>query len=177
MASEDFPAPSEGFVLTHFIVAEDVARSRDFYAGVLGGKGRRMSPGEARAFVAGNHRAVLITRRSGGGLQTSPVLVGVDGEAKVVISTWEGASKTRNLRRDPTVVLCVLSDDFFGPWMRIEGTAQIVSLPEAMAGLVDYYRGISGEHPDWDDYRRAMQHDRRVLVRVSVDAAGPAHAG
>ena len=136
-----------------------------------------MSPDEARAFVASNHRAVLITRRSGGGLQTSPVLVGVDDEGKVVISTREGAYKTRNLRRDPTVVLCVLSDAFFGRWMQIEGTAQIVSLPEAMEGLVDYYRRISGEHPDWDNYRRAMQHERRVLVRVSIDAVGPAHAG
>ena len=117
-----------------------------------------MSPDEARKFVASNHRAVLITRRPSGGLQTSPVLVGVDDEGKVVISTREGAYKTRNPRRDPTVVLCVLSDDFFGRWIQIEGTAKIVSLPEAMEGLVDYYRRISGEHPDWDDYRRAMQH-------------------
>ena len=133
----------------------------------LGGKGRRMSPDEAGEFVASNHRAVLITRRPGGGLQTSPVLVGVDDEGEVVISTREGAYKTRNLRRDPTVVLCVLSDDFFGRWIQIEGTAQIVSLPEAMEGLVDYYRRISGEHPDWDDYRRAMEHEQRVLGRVS----------
>jgi PPOX class probable F420-dependent enzyme len=135
-----------------------------------------MRPDEARGFVAGNHRAVLITRRPGGGLQTSPVLVGVDDEGKVVISTREGASKTRNLRRAPTVVLCVLSDDFFGPWIQLEGTAEIVSLPEAMEGLVDYYRRISGEHPDWDEYRRAMQDQQRVLVRVSVDAAGPDRA-
>ena len=135
-----------------------------------------MSPNEAREFVAGNHRAVLITRRSGGGLQTSPVLVGVDDEGKVVISTREGAYKTRNLRRDPPAVLCVLSDDFFGRWIRIDGTAQIVSLPEAMDGLVDYYRRISGEHPDWDDYRRAMEDQQRVLVRVSIDAAGPTDA-
>jgi PPOX class probable F420-dependent enzyme len=95
----------------------------------------------------------------------------------VVISTREGADKTRNLRRDPTAVLCVLSDAFFGPWMQIEGTAQIVSLPEAMEGLVDYYRRISGEHPNWDEYRRAMEQQRRVLVRVSVDTVGPTHAG
>ena len=136
-----------------------------------------MSSDEVREFVASNHRAVLITRRSGGGLQTSPVLVGVDDEGKVVISTREGAYKTRNLRRDQTVVLCVLSDDFFGRWMQIEGTAQVVSLPEAMEGLVDYYRRISGEHPDWDDYRHAMEQQQRVLVRVSIDAVGPTHAG
>jgi PPOX class probable F420-dependent enzyme len=133
-------------------------------------------PDEARKFVASNHRAVLVTHRSGGGLQTSPVLVGVDDEGKVVISTREGAYKTRNLRRDPTVVLCVLSDDFYGRWIQLDGTAQIVSLPEAMDGLVDYYRRISGEHPDWDDYRRAMQDQQRVLIRVSIDTAGPAHA-
>jgi PPOX class probable F420-dependent enzyme len=136
-----------------------------------------MSPDEVREFVASNHRAVLITRRSGGGLQTSPVLVGVDDEGKVVISTREGAYKTRNLRHDPTAVLCVFSDDFFGRWVQIEGTAQVVSLPEAMEGLVDYYRRISGEHPDWDDYRHAMEQQQRVLVRVSIDAVGPTYAG
>jgi PPOX class probable F420-dependent enzyme len=136
-----------------------------------------VGPDDAREFVASNHRAVLITRRSSGGLQTSPVLVGVDGEGTLVISTREGAYKTRNLRRDPNAVLCVFSDRFFGPWIQVEGTAQIVSLPEAMDGLVDYYRRISGEHPDWDDYRRAMQQQKRVLVRVSIDTVGPTRAG
>ena len=135
-----------------------------------------MRPDEAREFVASNHRAVLITRRSGGGLQTSPVLAGVDGEGKLVISTREGASKTRNLRRDPRVVLCVLSDDFFGPWIRIEGTAQIVSLPEAMEPLVEYYRGISGE-TDWDEYRAGMERERRVVIRVTPLRAGPDRQG
>jgi PPOX class probable F420-dependent enzyme len=136
-----------------------------------------VGPDDAREFVASNHRAVLITRRSSGGLQTSPVLVGVDGEGKLVISTREGAYKTRHLRRDPNAVLCVFSDRFFGPWIQVEGTAQIVSLPEAMDGLVDYYRRISGEHPDWDDYRRAMQQQKRVLIRVSIDTVGPTRAG
>jgi PPOX class probable F420-dependent enzyme len=136
-----------------------------------------VGPDDARAFVASNHRAVLITRRSGGGLQTSPILVGVDGEGKLVVSTREAAYKTRNLRRDPTAVLCVFNDAFFGRWMHIQGTAQVVSLPEAMDGLVDYYRRISGEHPDWDEYRRAMEQQRRVLLRISVDAVGPTRAG
>jgi PPOX class probable F420-dependent enzyme len=132
---------------------------------------------EARAFVAANHRAVLITRRSGGGLQTSPVTVGVDGDGLVVISTRETAYKTHNLRRDPRATLCVFSDRFFGSWTQIDGTAEVISLPEAMEPLVDYYRRISGEHPDWADYRRAMQRDRRVLIRVTVERAGPAHHG
>jgi len=143
----------------------------------LGGRGGRVGPEDAREFVTGNHRAVLITRMASGGLQTSPVLVGVDGVGKLTISTREGAYKTRNLRRDPTAVLCVFADGFFGRWMQIEGTAQVVSLPEAMEGLVDYYRRISGEHPDWDEYRRAMQQQRRVLVRVSIDQVGPTRAG
>jgi PPOX class probable F420-dependent enzyme len=136
-----------------------------------------VGPDDAREFVASNHRAVLITRRSSGGLQTSPVLVGVDSEGKLVISTREAAYKTRNLRRDPTAVICVFSDGFFGPWLQVEGRAQVVSLPEAMDGLVDYYRRISGEHPDWEEYRRAMQQQQRVLVRVAIHKVGPSRAG
>ena len=107
------------------------------------------------------------------------VVVDVLGQrrGKLVISTRERAYKTRNLRRDPTAVLCVFADAFFGRWMQIQGTAQVVSLPAAMDGLIDYYRRISGEHPDWDDYRRAMQQQRRVLVRVSIDTVGPSRAG
>jgi PPOX class probable F420-dependent enzyme len=136
-----------------------------------------VGPDDAREFVTSNHRAVLITHRASGGLQTSPVLVGVDGEGKLVISTRERAYKARNLRRDPTAVLCVFEDGFFGRWLQIEGTAQVVSLPAAMDGLVDYYRRISGEHPDWDDYRRAMREERRVLLRVSIDQVSPTRAG
>jgi PPOX class probable F420-dependent enzyme len=132
-----------------------------------------VTPDEARAFVASNHRAVLVTRRSGGGLQTSPVTVGVDGDGKVVISTRDRAYKARNLRRDPSATLCVFNDGFFGSWLQIDGTAEIVSLPEAMEPLVDYYRRISGEHPDWDEYRQAMRDQRRVLIRVTIDRAGP----
>jgi PPOX class probable F420-dependent enzyme len=136
-----------------------------------------MGPDDAREFVASNHRAVLITHRASGGLQSSPVLVGVDGDGRIVISTREAAYKTRNLRRDPSAVLCVFSDDFFSGWLQVEGTAQVVSLPEAMEGLVDYYRRISGEHPDWDEYRLAMRQQRRVLLRVSIDRVGPTRGG
>jgi PPOX class probable F420-dependent enzyme len=136
-----------------------------------------VTPDQAREFVASHHRAVLVTRRSAGSLQTSPVTVGVDSDGKVVISSRATAYKVRNLRRDPTATLCVLSDNFFGRWMQIDGATEIVPLPDAMEGLVDYYRRISGEHPDWDDYRRAMVDQRRVLIRLAIGNVGPAHAG
>lgn len=132
-----------------------------------------MTPDQAREFVTDNHRAVMITHRSAGGLQTSPVLVGVDSDGKVVISTRETAYKVRNLRRHPTATLCVFTDNFFGPWIQIDGTTQIIPLPQAMDGLIDYYRRISGEHPDWDDYRAAMERDQRVMLRLSIERSGP----
>ncbi|HYY43622.1 MAG TPA: PPOX class F420-dependent oxidoreductase [Actinomycetota bacterium] len=136
-----------------------------------------MNADEAREFVSRHHRAVLVTRRSSGGVQTSPVTAGVDGDGYVTISSRETAYKTRNLRRDPNATLCVFTDAFIGPWVQIEGRAHIVPLPDAMEGLIDYYRRISGEHPDWEDYRRAMNEQRRVLIRVSVDRVGPTRAG
>ena len=136
-----------------------------------------MTPDEAREFVSNNHRAILVTHRATG-LQTSPVTVGVDDEGKVVISSRETAYKVRNLRRNPTATMCVFTEAFFGsPWVHIEGHTEIVSLPDAMEGLIDYYRGISGEHPDWSDYRRAMERDRRALLKVTIDRVGPNRSG
>jgi PPOX class probable F420-dependent enzyme len=136
-----------------------------------------VTPKQACEFVANNHRAVMITRRSAGGLQTSPVTVGINSDGEVVISSRETAYKVRNLRRYPTATLCVFTDSFFGPWIQIDGTVQIVPLPQAMDGLIDYYRRISGEHPDWYDYRRAMVDQQRVLIRLTIDNVGPTHAG
>ena len=124
------------------------------------------------AFVEEHHQAVLSTFRRDGTPQLSPVTCGVQ-DGQVVISTRETAMKVKNLRRDPRVSLCVISDGFFGDWVQLDGTASIVSLPDAMEPLVEYYRSLSGEHPDWDDYRAAMVRDRRVIVRVAVERAGP----
>ncbi|HLN77938.1 MAG TPA: PPOX class F420-dependent oxidoreductase [Nocardioidaceae bacterium] len=132
---------------------------------------------EARQFVRRHHHAVLATRTPGGGVQQSPVLAGVDGEGRFVVSSRETAFKTRNLRANPWAQLCVVTDRFFGSWVYVEGDAEVVSLPEAMEPLVDYYRALSGEHEDWDDYREAMRRDRRVLIRVTARRAGPDRAG
>jgi PPOX class probable F420-dependent enzyme len=105
------------------------------------------------------------------------VTVGVDGDGRVNISTRETAIKTKNLERDPYASLCVMNDRFFGEWVQAEGTAEIIRLPDAMELLVDYYRGVSGEHPDWDDYREAMRRDRRVIVAVTLTRAGPDRSG
>ena len=132
---------------------------------------------KAREFLRTHHQAVLVTRRASGDPQLSPVGVGVDAEGKAVISTRETAMKTANLRRDPRASLCVLSDQFYGDWIQVDGTCEVVSLPEAMEPLVEYYRGISGEHPDWDDYRAAMERERRVIVRMQIERAGPDRSG
>ena len=132
---------------------------------------------KARDFVRANHRAVMVTTRGDGSPQLSPVVCAVDGDGKVTVSTRETAMKTKNLRRDSAVSLCVLNDGFFGDWIQVDGVAEVVSLPDAMDGLVDYYRSISGEHPDWDEYRAAMERDKRVLVRIELRRAGPDRAG
>ena len=132
---------------------------------------------EARAFLARNHRAVLATFRGDGRPQMSPVMCAVDDAGMIVISTRETAMKTHNLRRDPRAALCVINDRFFGEWAQVEGDAEVVSLPDAMDGLIDYYRRTAGEHNDWDDYRAAMQRERRVLLRITPTRAGPNTSG
>ena len=128
-------------------------------------------------FARHNHRAVIATRTASGGIQQSPVLVAVDSDDRLVVSSRETAYKTKNLRRDPWVQLCVLNDGFFGDWVYVEGRADVVSLPDAMEPLVHYYRSISGEHSDWDDYRAAMQREKRVAIRIEPERAGPDRQG
>jgi PPOX class probable F420-dependent enzyme len=132
---------------------------------------------QARDFVRRHHHAVLATRTASGGIQQSPVLVGVDGEGRLMVSSRETAFKTRNLRRDPWAQMCVLSDRFFGDWVLVEGEASVVSLPEAMEPLVEYYRNVAGEHDDWDEYRASMERERRVMVLVEPRQAGPDRRG
>jgi PPOX class probable F420-dependent enzyme len=132
---------------------------------------------EARAYVGEHHRAVLATLRRDGAPQLSPVGAAVDGAGRVVVSSRETAYKVKNLRRDPRAWLCVFPDGFYGRWVQVEGDVEIVSLPDAMEPLVDYYRAVAGEHPDWDDYRAAMRQEQRCLVRVTLTRAGPDRAG
>jgi PPOX class probable F420-dependent enzyme len=132
---------------------------------------------QARRFIGEHHQAVMLTHRRDGSAQLSPVACGVDADGFVIVSTRETAMKTKNLRRDPHVSLCVTSDGFYGEWMQVDGTAMVVSLPEAMDALVEYYRSIRGEHPDWDDYRAAMERERRVVVRIELTRAGPDRSG
>jgi PPOX class probable F420-dependent enzyme len=131
----------------------------------------------ALEFIHTQHHAVLGTLKADGTPQLSPVTVGVDEGGRVVISTRQTAYKVRNIRRDARVWLCALPDGFFGQWAQLEGTAEILELPEAMEPLVEYYRRVSGEHTDWDDYRAAMERDQRVLLRITVTKAGPSVSG
>jgi PPOX class probable F420-dependent enzyme len=131
----------------------------------------------ALEFIRNHHRGVLATTRADGSTQMSPVTAGVDAEGRVEISTRETAYKVRHLRALPYATYCGFSDGFFGDWVQVEGPVEILSLPDAMEPLVEYYRRISGEHPDWADYRAVMERDRRVLLRLNVERAGPTRQG
>lgn len=132
----------------------------------------------AHELLRQHHRAVMVTWRRDGRPQMSPVICGLHEDGCVRVSTRETAMKTKNLRRDPRASLCVFSDEFFdGAFVQIDGSAEIVSLPDAMEQLVDYYRDLRGEHPNWDEYRDEMQTQQRVMVRITIDHAGPDQAG
>lgn len=135
-----------------------------------------MDPDAALEFIAHNHRAVLATSRADGNPQLSLVAAAVDDDT-VVVSTRETAIKTKNLRLRPRASLIVFTDNFYGNSVQVEGPVEVVSLPQAMDGLVAYYRQVSGEHPHWDEYRSAMEQERRVLLRITVERAGPDRAG
>jgi PPOX class probable F420-dependent enzyme len=130
-----------------------------------------------REFLASRHRGVLITQRGDGRPQSSPVACGIDAEGRIVIATYPQRAKVTNVRRDPRVSMCVMSDDFNGPWVHVDGTAEVLDLPDAVEPLVEYFRSISGEHPDWDEYREAMVKQGKCLVRVTIDSWGPVATG
>jgi PPOX class probable F420-dependent enzyme len=130
---------------------------------------KTMDLDQAREVLRSQHRAVFCALKSDGTPSMSPV--------DALVSTRETAYKTKQVRRDPRVSLCVLPDSFFGRWIQVNGTATVVPLPEAMDLLVSYYRTISGEHPDWNEYRAAMERERRVVLRISLVSAGPDKTG
>jgi PPOX class probable F420-dependent enzyme len=137
-----------------------------------------VSRDELLDFVRTRHQAIVITTRKDGRPQASPVTCGVDDQGRIVIATYPDRAKTRNARRDPAhVSVLFLSDDFGGPWVQVDGTAEVLDIPDAVEPLVDYYRSISGEHPDWDEYREAMIKQGKSLLRVTPSDWGPVATG
>jgi PPOX class probable F420-dependent enzyme len=128
-------------------------------------------------FVRPRHRLVLVTTRANGGPQLSPVTGGVDESGRIVISTYPERAKVANVRRTGVASVLVLSDEWNGPWVQVDGDAEVLDLPEALEPLVDYYRAISGEHPDWDEYREAMRRQGKALVRITPSSWGPVATG
>ena len=132
---------------------------------------------ELLEFVRPRHHMVLLTRRKDGGPQMSPVTGGVDDSGRLVIATYPERAKTANARRQPEVSVLVLSDDFDGPWVQVDGTCEVLDLPQSVEPLVEYFRNISGEHPDWDEYRRAMVDQGKSLLRITPTRWGPVAKG
>ena len=138
---------------------------------------RRVDRDTVVAFVRDRHRVVLTTFRRDGTPQSSPVTAGVDPAGHLVIATYPQRAKTRNLRRDPRASAVVLSDEWNGPWVQLDGTVEVLDVPEAVEPLVAYFRAISGEHPDWDEYRQAMRDQGKSLLRMTIDRWGPIATG
>ena len=128
-------------------------------------------------FLRSRHRVLLATTRRDGRPQISPLAAGLDAEGRLVMSTYPERAKVRNARRDPRVSVVVLSEDWNGPWVQVDGTVEVLDLPDALEEFVDYYRSISGEHPDWAEYRRAMLAQDKSLLRVDIDRWGPVATG
>ena len=137
----------------------------------------RVSLEELLDFVRPRHRALLLTRRADGSPQASPLTCGVDDSGRIVMSTYPERAKTRNAKRDERVSLLVLSDDWNGPWVQIDGSAEVIDSPESVEPLVEYFRNISGEHPDWDEYREAMVKQGKSIIRVTPVKWGPVATG
>ena len=127
-------------------------------------------------FATSRHNVVLTTRRADGSLQTSPVSAGVD-DGRIVIATYPDRAKAVNLRRNPAATVLVQSDEFNGPWLQIDGTAEVIDLPDSVEPLVGYFRSISGEHSDWDEYRQAMIDQGKSLIRITPQRWGPVATG
>lgn len=136
----------------------------------------RVTRDQLLAYVRPRHTAVLLTWKASGRPQMSPVTCGVDDDGRIVVSTYPDRAKAVNLRRDQRASLCVLSDDD-DSWVQVDGTAEVIDLPDSLEPLVDYYRAIAGEHPDWDEYRAAMVHQGKSLIRVTVESWGPVATG
>jgi PPOX class probable F420-dependent enzyme len=130
-------------------------------------------------FVRPRHRMTLVTTRRDGRLQVSPVTGGVDDKGRIVISTYPDRAKAVNLRRNATASVLIHSDDWGGPYVQVDGTAAVLDMPseETEDALVEYFRCISGEHPDWDEYREAMRGQGKSLIRITIDRWGPIATG
>ncbi|OBK58219.1 PPOX class F420-dependent enzyme [Mycobacterium gordonae] len=128
-------------------------------------------------FIRPRHRMILTTFRADGSLQSSPVTGGVDAEGRVVIASYPQRAKSANIRKTGRASVVVISDEFNGPYVQLDGDAEVIDGPDAVEPLVDYYRAIAGEHPDWDDYRRAMRDQNKCLLRVTARRWGPVATG
>ncbi|WP_030261975.1 PPOX class F420-dependent oxidoreductase [Streptomyces sp. NRRL B-24484] len=137
----------------------------------------RVELAELLDFVRPRHRALLLTRRADGTPQASPLTCGVDDSGRIVVSTYPERAKARNARRDSAVSVVVLSDEWDGPWVQVDGEAEVLDMPAAVEPLVEYYRNIAGEHPDWDEYREAMRRQGKSLIRITPRRWGPIATG
>ena len=129
---------------------------------------------EVKKFLETSHRGVLVAQKRDGRPQITLVTPGIDEQGRVIVTSRGTTYKVKNLRRDPRVSLLIMGEQFSGSkYVQIEGTAEVIPLPEAMDLLIDWHRRVRGEHPNWDEYRQKMRDENRVLIRVPIEKLGP----
>jgi PPOX class probable F420-dependent enzyme len=128
-------------------------------------------------FVVGKHHWVLATTRGDGRPQMSLVTGGMLPSGRLAIATYPERVKARNVRRNPLVSVGVMGDRFNDAWVQIDGNAEVVDLPAAADVLVEYFRSISGEHSDWDEYRVAMAEQGKCAILIDPVRWSPVSTG
>jgi PPOX class probable F420-dependent enzyme len=137
-----------------------------------------MEIADAQRFLQGNHRACIAVRQKDGWPQMTFVSPGIDLQGRVIITSRGTTYKIRHIRRDPRVSLLIFGEQYSGSkFVQIHGTAEIIELPEAMNTLIFWYKQVRGEHQNWDDYRKQMHDQKRVIIRVNIEKVGPQSVG
>lgn len=128
-------------------------------------------------FATGKHSFVLTTTRRDGRPQMSLVTGTITPEGELLISSYPQRAKTHNIKNNPNVSVLIMGGAFNAAWIQVDGTAQAIDMPDAGDGLVEYFRGISGEHSDWDEYRQAMQDQGKSIIRIDPTSWSPISTG
>ena len=133
-----------------------------------------MEIADAQKFLKDNHRACIAVRQKDGWPQMTFVTPGIDEQGRVIITSRGTTYKIKHIERDPRVSMLIFGEQYSGSkFVQIHGSAEIIHQPAAMDGLIHWYKQVRGEHQNWDEYKKRMQNEKRVIIRVNIEKVGP----